>query len=47
MIRVGHVERMGEIKHTYKICTESMKGRDHSKDLGEGGKLILAWILGK
>jgi len=26
---------------------ENLKGRDHSKDLGIDGKIILDWILGK
>jgi hypothetical protein len=26
---------------------ESLKGRDHFEDLGEDGKIILEWILGK
>jgi hypothetical protein len=26
---------------------ESLKGRDHSEDLGVDGKIILKWIIGK
>jgi len=26
---------------------ENLKGRDHLEDLGEEGKIILEWILGK
>jgi hypothetical protein len=27
--------------------SENLKGRDHSEDLGVGGKIILEWILEK
>jgi hypothetical protein len=30
-----------------KFLLESQKGRDHSEDLGTGGRIILTWILGK
>jgi hypothetical protein len=26
---------------------QNLKGRDHSKDLGVDGRIILEWILGK
>jgi hypothetical protein len=26
---------------------EKLKGRDHSKDLGVNGRIILEWLLGK
>jgi hypothetical protein len=32
--------------HT-KFLFEILKGRDHSKDLGVNGRIILKWILGK
>jgi hypothetical protein len=30
-----------------KFWFESLNRKDHSEDLGEGGKIILKWILGK
>jgi hypothetical protein len=30
-----------------KFWLESLQGRDHSKDLGVYGRIILKWILGK
>jgi hypothetical protein len=30
-----------------KFWLENLEGRDHSEDLGVGGKIILEWILGK
>jgi hypothetical protein len=27
--------------------SENLKGRDHSENLGVGGRIILKWILGK
>jgi hypothetical protein len=38
---------MNEIRNAYKILVESLKGRDHSKDLGVDGRIILKCILGK
>jgi hypothetical protein len=31
----------------YVARMKNMKGRDHSKDLGVDGKVILEWFLGK
>jgi hypothetical protein len=36
----------GEMRNTCKIFV-SQKGRDHSEDLGVGGRIILKLILGK
>jgi hypothetical protein len=38
---------MGEMSNAYKIWLENLKGRDHSEDLNENGRIILKWILGK
>jgi hypothetical protein len=38
---VGHVARMGEMRNTYKILVEILKGRDHSEDLGVDARIIL------
>jgi hypothetical protein len=32
--------------HT-KFCSENLKERDQSEDIGVDGKIILKWILGK
>jgi hypothetical protein len=38
---------MGEIRSAYKILVEPHKERNHSKDLGTDGRIILKWILWK
>jgi hypothetical protein len=39
---------MGEVRKTNKILVRKhLKERDCSEDLGEGGRIILEWILGK
>jgi hypothetical protein len=43
----GDVARTGELTNAYKFWLKNLKGRDHSKDLLGGGKIILEWILGK
>jgi hypothetical protein len=42
---VGHVARIKGM-HT-KFLLENLKGRDHSKDLGVDGKILLEWNLEK
>jgi hypothetical protein len=46
MRRAGHVAHMGEMRTT-KFWLKSLKGRDHSEDLGLDGKIILKWISWK
>jgi hypothetical protein len=43
----GQVVRVGEIRNAYKILVGNLKGKDHSKDLGVDGRIILEWTLGK
>jgi hypothetical protein len=43
----GHVARMGKIINVHKMLFESLKGRDHSENLGVDGRIILNCILGK
>jgi len=35
---------MGEMRNSYKIFVENLRGRDHSEDLGIGGRVILEWM---
>jgi len=44
---VGYVAGMEDLKNVAKFCFEDLKGRDHLKDLGVVGKIILEWVLGK
>jgi hypothetical protein len=37
----GHVASTGEIKNTYAILLESLKGRCHSEDLGIRDRVTL------
>jgi putative hemolysin len=43
----GHVARMVRREMRTKFWMESLKGRDHAKDLGVDGRIILKWILRK
>jgi hypothetical protein len=38
---------MGEMRNSYEIWSENLKGRDNSEDLDVDGKIILEWILGE
>jgi hypothetical protein len=38
---------MREVRDTCNILVAHLKGRDHSKDIGVNGKIILKWILEK
>jgi hypothetical protein len=40
----GYVARMGEMRNKYRILAGELKGRDHSKDLGIGERIILKLI---
>jgi len=37
---VRHVTYMGEMRNTYKILPENLKGSDHLEDLGVIGRII-------
>jgi hypothetical protein len=41
----GYVARMAEMRNCRTFRSENLKGRDHSKNLGVDGRLILEWIL--
>jgi hypothetical protein len=43
----GHVARMGEMRNSYDILLENLKGRDYLEELGIDKKIISEWILGK
>jgi hypothetical protein len=43
----GACSAHGETRNAHRILLQSVKGRDHSKDLGVDGRIILKWILGK
>jgi hypothetical protein len=38
---------MGQMRNTYRMLIENLRGRDHSEDLGVDGSIILERILGK
>jgi hypothetical protein len=38
---------MGDIRNAYKSLEESLKGKNHSEDLGVDRRITLKWILGK
>jgi hypothetical protein len=43
----GYVTLLGDIKMHKKFCSEHLKGRENSEDLGGDGKIILEWILSR
>jgi hypothetical protein len=43
----GHVARMGKLEMRTVFWLEDLKRRDHLKNVGIYGKIILEWILGK
>jgi hypothetical protein len=38
---------MGEQRNACKILIGNLKGRDHFKDLGIGGRILLEWTFKK
>jgi hypothetical protein len=45
MAWAGLVACTGGMRNAYKNCSENLKKRDHSEDLGIDGKIILESIL--
>jgi len=45
MTRVGHVERMGEIKFHTKFWFENLNGRIRLEELEVNRKIIFQWLL--
>jgi hypothetical protein len=43
---LGHVLYVGEMRNTYKVSVGKPEGKNHFRDLGIGGSVILKWILG-
>jgi len=43
----GHAARMVEIRMCTEFWLESVKGTDHSKDLGVDGRIKSEWMLGR
>jgi hypothetical protein len=41
----GNVAQMEEMKIAYRFCSQNLKGRDLSEDLGVNGRIILKCIL--
>jgi hypothetical protein len=38
---------MDEMRNAYKVLVGNLKRRDNAENLGEDGKIILEWKLGK
>jgi hypothetical protein len=45
MIRAGHVVRVGERRDVYRGLVGNLRERDHLRDPGVDGKIILRWIF--
>jgi hypothetical protein len=45
MKNAGHVARIVEVRNAYTILVGSLKGREHSEDLGVDGRVKFKWIL--
>jgi hypothetical protein len=43
----GSCSEHGEMRNAYKFLLECLKEREHSEDVGVGGRVILKLILGK
>jgi hypothetical protein len=43
----GHAAYVGEMRIRTKFWLVDVKERDHSKNIGVDGRILLEWILGK
>jgi hypothetical protein len=43
----GHVAGVGERRGAYRVLVGNLRERDHLKDPGAGGRIILKWIFRK
>jgi hypothetical protein len=43
----GHVASTGEERKVYRVWWESPKERDHLKDQGIDGRMVLQWSIGR
>ena len=44
---VGHVARMGQGRGVYKVLGGKPEGKNHWRDPGTDGRIILGWIFRK
>jgi len=43
----GHVARLGEWRVVYRVLVGNLRERDHLRDPGLDGRIILRWIFRK
>jgi hypothetical protein len=47
MSLVGCVPCMKEIRNAYNILVMNLQGRDHLRNIGVNGRIMLKWIIKK